>query len=120
MANPHKGEVSFDALGKSYTMRLGTNARALVEDRMGVSWSSLMCRPAEEWRERDAIVIMWAGLHQHHQMTEQEVGDLIDAVGAEEVGRLLLKAFGVANPKEDASGAARPPKRRAQTGTGTA
>lgn len=120
MGNPYKGEVSFDAMGKTFTMRLGTNARALVEERMGTSWNALMLRPAAEWRERDAIIIMWAGLYQHHKMTEEEVGDLIDEIGPEEVSRITIKAFGLANPKEAPGGNPRPPKRRSQTGTGTA
>lgn len=120
MANPQKGEVSFDALGRTFTMRLGTNARALVEGKTGVSWASLMKRPEEEWRERDAIIIMWAGLYQHHKLTEEEVGDLMDEVGSAEVSRLLLKAFGIANPPEVARGTARPRSRRRRSGTGTA
>ncbi|MHB0784435.1 hypothetical protein [Bradyrhizobium sp. 5.13L] len=120
MANPQKGEVSFEALGKTFTMRLGTNARALVEGKTGVSWTSLMKRPEAEWRERDAIIIMWAGLHQYHKLTEEEVGDLLDEVGPVEVSRLLLKAFGIANPPEVANGAAGPRRRRRRSGTGTA
>lgn len=118
MANPFKGEVSFDALGKTFTMRLGVNARALVEERMGIAWTALMARPAAKWRERDAIVIMWAGLFQHHKMTEEEVGDLIDQVGSETISALILKAFGAAAPKGDANGTPRPPQRRRRTGTG--
>ncbi|MFB6460453.1 hypothetical protein [Bradyrhizobium tunisiense] len=121
MANPQKGEVSFEALGRTFTMRLGTNARALVEGKTGLSWATLMKRPEEEWRERDAIIIMWAGLYQHHKLTEEEVGDLLDEIGSQECSRLLLKAFGIANPPEVANGATGPrPRRRQRSGTGTA
>ena len=49
MANAVKGEVSFDCNGVTYIFKLGTNAQALIEERLKISMGAWFKKKAEKF-----------------------------------------------------------------------
>lgn len=92
MANPIKGEVSFESNGQTYIFKLGTNAQALLEDRVKMSMPAWFKKRGENFSAGDIRLIMWAGLYRQHKLTEEDVGDLIDDIGAEKAGEIFMQA----------------------------
>jgi hypothetical protein len=92
MTNPLKGEVTFEARGQTFTFKLGTNAQIMLEAKTGVSI-------AEWYRERnnnltvtDMRTLFHVALYRNHQMTEEDVGDLMDEIGTEKVGEIFKQS----------------------------
>lgn len=112
--NPVKGEVTFQSGDKIYVFKLGTNAQVLLESRTGMSMAKyLKADRIEELGSRDIRLIFWAGLTRNHpDLTEENVGDLIDDLGVERVGDIFLEAFESAKPKTEngAAGEPNPPR----------
>jgi hypothetical protein len=113
MSNPVKGEVYFEARGQTFTFKLGTNAQALIEHKTGQTWGKFIKERFEDLGAGDARLIFWAGLFRQHQMTEDEVGDLMDEVGPSEVAKIFLEAFTAAKSNGGAE-QARPTKAKPQ------
>ena len=114
MTNPVKGEVRFEAGGKAYVFKLGTNAQVLLEKKTGMSMSKyLKADRLEELGASDVRMIFWAGLTRSHpELTEEIVGDLIDEIGPDRVAGIFTEAFDSAKTKTEngADGEVRPPK----------
>lgn len=110
MANPIKGEVSFDADGKHYKFVLGTYALAALQRRTGVSTFKFFGRKPDEWGMDDILAVFHAGLLRHHELSEVEAADLVDTLGQEAVGKLIGEAVGLAFPPPTTGGASRPRK----------
>ena len=96
MANPVKGEISFEASGKEYIFKFGTNAQAIIESRVGMTTSQFLQSKGENWGAADLRLIFYAGLFGKHQMSETEVGDLIDELGADRCSEIFVKAVNAA------------------------
>lgn len=120
MANAQKGEVDFTVGESTYTLNLGHNAFALIEAKANMPWLKFFRRPEDQWTAKDTITVFWAGLQRHHQISEDEVGDLLDEMSSDTVKSVLVQAFGLSIGKEGAKGTARPPRGAAKNGTGTA
>lgn len=115
MSNSVKGEVYFEARGETFTFKLGTNAQALIESKTKKTWGAFIKEKFEDLGAADARLIFWAGLFRQHQMTEDEVGDLMDDLGPARVAEIFLEAFTAAAAKSDGGPeAARPTKAKAQ------
>ena len=99
MTNPTTGEVHFEARGETFTFKLGTNAQAMVEAKTGLSWAKYLKAKFEDIGASDTRLIFWAGLFRQHQMTEEDVGDLMDELGQERVAAIFLEAFNAASAK---------------------
>lgn len=111
MGNSVKGEVSFQALGALYTFKLGTNAQVIIEDRVGMSVTKYMQSKGESLGAADIRLLFYAGLYQRHHLTEDEVGDLIDEIGAEKAAEIFLQSVQAAMPAKAANGSdSHPPK----------
>ena len=113
MTNAVKGEVIFEAGGKTYTFKLGTNAQVMIENKTGLSMGKFLNKERlEDMGAKDIRLIFWAGLFRQHQCTEEEVGDIIDEIGPQRVADIFLEAFEVAKSKVEngAAGEPRPPK----------
>jgi hypothetical protein len=108
MANSVKGEVEFDCGGQTYLFKFGTNAQVLVEDRIGMSCAKWMQQKADQFGASDIRLIMWAGLHRHHNLSETDVGDLIDELGADKAAEVFLKAVDLATAKGNGADPSRP------------
>lgn len=117
MANPHKGDVGFEVDGKPYTFRLGMQALAVLEAKTGVPAIKFFRRGEEDWSARDLLNVFAAGLSRHHgELSEQEIGDILDDLTPAEAGELIGRALIIANGKGAANGAANPPKSKRGTG----
>lgn len=112
MANTVRGEVTFDANGKLYTFKLGTNAQVMLEDRVGMSVQKYMQSKGENLGAADIRLIFYCALFQKHELTELEVGDLIDEIGAGRAAEIFLAAVEAATAKKPNGAAtdARPQK----------
>jgi hypothetical protein len=108
MTNPLKGEVYFEARGETFTFKLGTNAQALIEAKTKLSWGKFIKAKFEDLGAADARLIFWAGLFRQHQMTEEDVGDLMDELGQTRVAEIFLEAFEAAMAKANGATDARP------------
>lgn len=94
MTNPVKGEVTFDAHGKTYTFKLGTNAQVMLESKTGVPMAKWFGeKEKESFSITDFRMLFHAGLYrQHPGITEDDVGDLIDEIGPAKVGEVFRQA----------------------------
>jgi len=104
MGNPVKGEISFELDGKLYTFKFGTNAQAIIESRVGMTTSQFMNTKGENFGAGDLRLIFFAGLYAKHQLTETEVGDLIDELGVERCSEIFVSAVSAANAKTKGNG----------------
>lgn len=87
MANPVKGEVPFEVEGKAYKLVLDFNALCEVEDVLGAGGMDLA-------RPKAIRAIFWASMLRYQpNVTVQEAGDLIGALGLEEAGRIVAEAM---------------------------
>jgi hypothetical protein len=87
MANVIKGEVAFEVEGRAYKLVLDFNALCEVEDVLGKGEMDLA-------RPKAIRAIFWASLLRHHpDVTVQEAGDLIGALGLERAGEVVAEAM---------------------------
>lgn len=112
MANAERGEVSFEASGKTWTMKIGTNAMCEIEAASGKGIPEIGALLGNEKTASITLMraVFWGALQDHHDGTSiKECSALMDQLGADRVGQLIGEAFTAANPKKK-EGAARPPK----------
>jgi hypothetical protein len=103
MANAVKGEVEFVVGDKTYTLKLGHNARAEAETVVGRPWGEIMTEIANP-----AVIsygtsraVLWAGLRQSHpKLSLFDVGELMDEAEDEYVGQKIGEALLAAAPKD--------------------
>lgn len=110
MTNPVKGEVSFEARGQTFTFKFGTNAQILIETKTGMTMTRFLNERFENLGAADVRLIFWAGLFRQHQLTEDEVGDLIDEVGPTRVAEIFTEAFDAAKKQDGDADQSRPMK----------
>jgi hypothetical protein len=84
VSNPLKGEVEFEADGKTYTLRYSADAICNLEEKAGRGFPVI----AGELMDPDTTSLrlvrmaIWAGLREHHpDITLQQAGELILAAG---------------------------------------
>lgn len=119
MANPHKGEVSFEAGGKRYVFKIGTYAQAILERRVKTTWPKFISRPQEEWGVDDTLAMFWAGLHRQHKLSEEQVADLIDEIGIDKLGEIMAEAVRLSTEQGDVGANAADPPVAKVIGIGT-
>jgi hypothetical protein len=100
VTNPVKGEVTFDARGQTFTYKLGTNAQIMIENKVGMSIAKFFAQQSDNFSAADVRTIFHAGLYRQHKMTEDDVGDLIDEIGAERVAQIFVEAATAAFPQK--------------------
>lgn len=93
MANQQKGEVSFQAAGKSYIFKFGTSAQAALEDQVKMPWPKFFSRNSEAFGISDLLNVFYAGLYRQHHLTIDEVADLIDELGQDKVGEIVAEGL---------------------------
>lgn len=101
-----KGEVEFEADGKTYTLKFGTNALVKIEQRFKRSITDL----SKIWEagEDGGMTLMetmrtllHVGLQSKHaeEFAEEETaGDLMDEIGLERTSALVIEAVQAAFP----------------------
>ena len=88
MDNPKRGDSSFTADGKEYTLRYSTEALILLEEDQNRGLLKVL-REVESWTKNPENIrlglvrsLLWAGLQDHHpELTKKQAGELIEAVG---------------------------------------
>ena len=129
MANRVKGEVAFKLGGKEYTMVFNHGALVELEDKLDMGivaittemqrWSKEPQRVRLKW----VGLLMWAGLLKHHNMTVEQVGELLDVASAEGVNlmEIIGDSMGKAYGETEKKGASdvRPTNGEFKSGDGT-
>jgi len=118
MANPLKGEVAFQVEGESYTLVFAVNAICQMEAALDLSVSEIAAELDLGLNVTFLRTVFWAALLQHHGVDLTRAGELMTAFGVKPSAKLIIEAFRLAFPQEDASAPARPPKAKARAGTG--
>lgn len=115
MANRERGEVGFEAIGKSWTLKGGTNAICEIEDATGMGIAAVGEQLSEPKRMTLKLVraAFWGLLRTNHEVSLAEAGEIIDDIGTQRAGELIGEAFEKAFPKAKA-GEARPLKATAE------
>lgn len=87
MANPHKGELGLSIGGRSFTLRLTTNACAELEAQSGLTIHAVSAGVSVR-RIRAVRWFLWAALRDHHadvattnRDAMDRIGDLVDDAG---------------------------------------
>ena len=116
MANSIKGEVSFEADGEEYRLIFDFNAIVQIEEEFDIKMEDLgevMGAKASAFRK-----VFQIGLKRYHDVSVEEAGDIITAVGAGDAGQLVAKAFQASFPAtEVGTSNSRPQKsRKGRTG----
>ena len=117
MGNPHRGEASFEALERQWTLRFNTNALAEFEEVAGVSTSTL----GKGMGLKQLRALVWAGLGHHHRRARgglEQAGNIIDEVGAKEMAEIVTRAMSTAFPASEGDGES--PPQAAQNEDGSA
>ncbi len=123
MANPHKGEVSFEVAGVAYTLSFSTNALCELEAHLdlGINEITALLGDVRKMRLRNVRAVFWAGLLDHHPgITVMKAGELAGHLKLPKVIELISNAFALAFPDDDAGGDKNPPVPGQGAGTGPA
>lgn len=108
MGNPNRGEATFEALDKEWTLRFNTNALAEFEEVAGVSVASL----GSGMGMKQLRALVWAGLGFHHRRARgglDAAGNMIDEIGAAQMGEIVMRAISNAFPASEGD-SENPPK----------
>lgn len=114
MANKHRGQVSFEADGKPYTLCYSTNALCELEGALNVSISEVgvMLADLGKMKMKTVRAVLWAGLTDNHPgITLTQAGDVADAITTGKAMELIGEAFKLAFGDEggrEGNGAGRP------------
>lgn len=99
MANKLRGEVGFEADGKSYTLAFSINALCQMEDRIGVSVADVGTALSGKRRYSTLRSLFWCALCDYHPgLTEQDAGRIMAAIGTNKADALVAEAFKLAFP----------------------
>jgi hypothetical protein len=122
MPNINRGDVSFEAEGKSYTLRFSIDALCNLEEAAGKGFAAIAIELTDPERMSVTLLrkVLWAGLLDHHPDIDlKAAGELIVAAGgAVAVLEQIEKAFAAAFPEKEEG--ARPPKPGRPNGIGPA
>ncbi len=111
MANSLKGEVSFEADGESYTLVYSVNAIIVLEEKTGQPITRIGdFLGGENFSFASARTFFWAGLLEHHDISEREAGTLMSLLGVEQALTLATDSLKASLPGEGAKGGPRPRK----------
>lgn len=116
MANPHRGEVSFDLDGQTYTLSFSANALCELEDllNLGVNEITVRLSQSDKLRIKTVRAVFWAALTDHHpDVTVKDAGMMLTRLTVAKAIELIAQAFSRAFPdqeaKEGETDIARPP-----------
>lgn len=124
MANKIKGEFDVPAGDKTYKGRFGMNALVEIEERSGKSVEELFASIEKTKSMKDARMIVGAALRTYHpELTDADVGTIIDQAGIETLSSIMADGIRAAFPEaakgEAKAGAtANPTSHAAASGTG--
>lgn len=102
MANRERGDVEFQSLDQSWTLKLGVNAMCEIEDATEKSILEIgeLLNNPKTVTIRLLRTVVWAALREYHgDIDVKQAGAVIDGIGMNEAGRLIGEAFTAATPK---------------------
>jgi hypothetical protein len=112
VANPLRGEASFEVEGKPYRIHFTWNAAAEYEDVTGRALSDALLDVAKQRLSAKSLrAFLWAGLQEHHsEVTLRDAGDLLAKVGRKEAQRVMGVAMRYYFPELEEGKDPDPPK----------
>ena len=121
--NPHKGDVSFEVEGKTYTLRYNHRALVKMETALNKGLMQVMTEMSkpETLRLGTTAVLLWAGLQKHHpQITQDQAIDMLDEIdgGVPAIIAFIDQAFGKAFETTLGTKGTNPPQEKAGNGIG--
>ncbi len=105
MANEQRGEVSFEASGKTWTMKFGTTAMCEIESATGKNITEIGKVLSDPNTATITLMraVFWGSLqHKHEGISLKACGDLMDDIGVSRTGELIGEAFQAAFPSKKA------------------
>lgn len=104
MANPFKGEALVNVDAGEFTLAYTLGACVAIEDKFdGKPLNDVLATLQTDGNKQPPAstmqIIIWAGLKKHHQMTLDEVGDLISLHEMDAWSDGLVRAFNLAAPE---------------------
>jgi hypothetical protein len=95
-----KGEVSVEADGKRYTLVYSVNAICKMEDELGDAVKSIGSLAVGGKKFSTVRTVFWCGLLDNHpDLTIQDAGRIIDAIGFDKADAVVGEAFSLAFPE---------------------
>jgi hypothetical protein len=116
MANPLRGEVEFVQGGQRYTLHLGVNALCMAEALLGRKTHEISAALGARGDMSALRGMLWAGLKEHHDLSLEDAGALLQARGIQKATEDMIRALKLAFPEPKVV-TARP--RKAARGTGS-
>ena len=91
MANPLRGEASFEVEGKPYRVKFDWNAAAEYEDATGRALSDALLDVAKQRLSAKSLrAFLWAGLQANHpEVAIRDAGDILAKIGRKEAQRVM-------------------------------
>lgn len=97
MANQYRGQFEIKVGGKKYTLRVGTNEIAALEDTFGVGEFKELQERLRRLSLKDVRTFTKICLERHQpDVTDEQAGDLIDEHGLENVTDKIAEGLVVA------------------------
>jgi hypothetical protein len=81
--NPHKGDVSFEVNGKTYTLRYSHLALVKLENVLNKGLAQILSELSKpgDMRLGTVLALLWAGLQKHHPgLSEEDASEILDDV----------------------------------------
>lgn len=100
MANAERGEVDLDVGGKTFTLRLGSNALASIEETLGIDLTEII-EQFQSGRVKLSLLrgVLFGALREHHKdVSLFDAGDILDKVGVATATTAIGEAFNRAFP----------------------
>ena len=121
MANPHRGEYSFQVGEQTYTLLFSVNSLCMLEEELGESINTIAAQinnPATV-RMKTIRALVWAGLQEKHPATSlDDAGRIITDASIPKAMAAVGSAFAGAFPDAEEAGAKSARPRRAAGGAG--
>lgn len=120
MGNPLKGDVTFEAGGRSRRLRYSADALCAMEGQLDMGIFSIAQKLQDPDPRLEFIrVVFWAGLlEQDPEITVREAGDLVVELGVMDALAKIAEAMQAAFPEKKGASAG-PRKARAGSRAGT-
>lgn len=96
MPNRYRGEKSFEANGRTYTMRVGTLQIAQMENALNVRGQRLFSRLNESGFDDQIQAFRICLLESHPEMDNKTASEILDALGHRKADDILTDAINMA------------------------
>lgn len=98
-ANKIKGDFEIVAGDTTYTARFGMNALAKIEEEFGKSVESVFADIEKQKSIRATRTLIRCAIQTHHpEVTDEDVGNIMDAVGLDKLSDLMAEGVKAAFP----------------------